>query len=74
LLFFVGLLNAINVTDGANGSISSVVVMENINFYGGLGGRVEVFNTANNLLGIYNMISGKLFFGNAEVYSVGALC
>ena len=73
VVFCVGFLNAVNMADGANGLVSSIVVIANIIFYKelcGLGFLTVLACTSVFL--IFNVISGPLFLGDAGAYGVGA--
>ena len=73
LIFCVGFLNAVNMADGANGLVSSIAVIFYIIFYqelGGLGFLVVLISCSVFL--IFNVISGRLFLGDAGAYGVGA--
>jgi len=73
LMFCVGFLNAVNMADGANGLVSSIVVITNIIFYKEIGelGFLVVLISSSVFL-IFNVISGRLFLGDAGAYGIGA--
>ena len=73
LVFCVGFINAVNMADGANGLVASIVVMANIVFYKELGGVgfVTVVTVFSVFL-IFNVISGSLFLGDAGAYGAAA--
>jgi UDP-N-acetylmuramyl pentapeptide phosphotransferase/UDP-N-acetylglucosamine-1-phosphate transferase len=73
LVFCVGFINAVNMADGANGLVASIVVMANIVFYKELGGIGFItVVTAFSIFLIFNVISGRLFLGDAGAYGAGA--
>ena len=73
VVFCVGFLNAVNMADGANGLVSSIVVIANIIFYKELGGLgFLTVLTCTSVFLIFNVISGRLFLGDAGAYGVGA--
>ena len=70
LILYVGSLNAINMTNGLG---SSIAMKTNIVFYCELGGLgVLTVLVSFSVFLIFNLISGRLFFGNAEVYGLVA--
>ena len=73
LIFSVGFLNAINMADGANGLLPGILVITFYIMSMAIGG-VEF---ASLLVGcgvflIFNVISGRLFLGDAGSYGLGA--
>jgi UDP-N-acetylmuramyl pentapeptide phosphotransferase/UDP-N-acetylglucosamine-1-phosphate transferase len=73
VVFCVGFLNAVNMADGANGLVSSIVVMANVIFYQELGGLgFLTVLTCTFVFLIFNVISGRLFLGDAGAYGMGA--
>ena len=73
VVFCVGFLNAVNMADGANGLVSSIVVIANIIFYLELGGLgFLTILTCTSVFLIFNIISGRLFLGDAGAYGMGA--
>ena len=73
LVFCVGFLNAMNMADGANGLVSGIAVLSFtifVNEFDGLG-FAAVLITSSVFL-IFNVISGRLFLGDAGSYGVGA--
>jgi UDP-GlcNAc:undecaprenyl-phosphate GlcNAc-1-phosphate transferase len=73
LIFCVGFINAVNMADGANGLVSGIVVMANIVFYIELGGVgfIAVVTVFSVFL-LFNIMSGRLFLGDAGAYGAGA--
>ena len=73
LVFCVGFLNAINMADGANGLVPSILVAAYIILYqeyGGVGLLSAV--TILSAFWIFNVVSGRLFLGDAGAYAFGA--
>jgi UDP-GlcNAc:undecaprenyl-phosphate GlcNAc-1-phosphate transferase len=73
LVFCVGFLNAMNMADGANGLVSGIAVLSFtifVNEFDGLG-FAAVLITCSVFL-IFNVVSGRLFLGDAGSYGVGA--
>ncbi len=73
ILFCVGFLNAANMADGANGLMPSIFFSAFLIFYleyGGLG--FEALMTGCGLFLIFNVISGRLFLGDAGAYGLAA--
>lgn len=73
LIFCVGFLNAVNMADGANGLVSGIAVMAFlifVNEFDGIGFLAVLIACAVFL--IFNVISGRLFLGDAGSYGVGA--
>ena len=73
LVFCVGFLNAINMADGANGLVPSILLAAYIIFYkeyGGVGLLSAV--TILSVFWIFNVVSGRLFLGDAGAYAFGA--
>ena len=74
LVFCVGFINAVNMADGANGLVASIVVMANIVFFkefGGIGFLAVL--TVFSVFLIFNVMSGRLFLGDAGAYGAGAI-
>ena len=73
VLFCVGFINAINMADGANGLIPGVLTICFSVFYMETGGFVyAALMTSCALFTIFNLISGRLFLGDAGAYGLGA--
>lgn len=73
LLFCVGFLNAVNMADGANGLMPGVFFVTFTIFYLHTGGLVySALMTSSGLFLIFNVISGRLFLGDAGAYGLGA--
>ena len=73
LIFCVGFLNAVNMADGANGLVSGIAVLSFTIFVNEFDGHgfVAVLISCSVFL-IFNVISGRLFLGDAGAYGVGA--
>ncbi|MDB4322331.1 undecaprenyl/decaprenyl-phosphate alpha-N-acetylglucosaminyl 1-phosphate transferase [bacterium] len=73
IIFCVGFLNAANMADGANGLMPGIYFVAFLIFYleyGGLG-FVTLMSSCGLFL-IFNVISGRLFLGDAGAYGLGA--
>lgn len=73
IIFCVGFLNAANMADGANGLMSGVFFVAFLIFYleyDGLG-FVTLMSSCGLFL-IFNVISGRLYLGDAGAYGLGA--
>jgi UDP-N-acetylmuramyl pentapeptide phosphotransferase/UDP-N-acetylglucosamine-1-phosphate transferase len=74
VVFCIGFINAINMADGANGLMPGTITLACIVFY------VEtdllafaVLMTTCGLFTIFNVISGRLFLGDAGAYGLGSV-
>ena len=66
LVFCVGFVNAVNMADGANGLIPGIVTVSLTIFYMEVGSATyAIFLTTCGLFTIFNVISGRLFLGDA---------
>lgn len=73
VLFCVGFLNAANMADGANGLMPGIFFIAFTIFYLQTGGLAySAMMTSSGLFLIFNVISGKLFLGDAGSYGLGA--
>ena len=73
LVFCVGFLNAVNMADGANGLVSSILLAAYIIFYQELGGvGLLAALTVVSVFWVFNVVSGRLFLGDAGAYGFGA--
>jgi len=73
LVFCVGFLNAVNMADGANGLVSGIAVLSFtifVNEFDGLGFAAVLITCSVFML--FNVISGRLFLGDAGSYGIGA--
>ena len=78
LFFSVGFINAVNTIDGANGLLSGIFTITCVIFSREIPG-IEGYNIAlqsafygASLFLIFNVISGRLFLGDAGSYGIGA--
>ena len=74
VVFCIGFINAINMADGANGLMPGTLTLAFIVFY------IEtdllafaVLMTSCGLFAIFNVISGRLFLGDAGAYGLGSV-
>ena len=76
VIFCVGFINAVNMADGANGLMSGILTISFGLFYAETGAYVfACLMTSCGLFTIFNVISGRLFLGDAGAYGLGAaLC
>jgi UDP-GlcNAc:undecaprenyl-phosphate GlcNAc-1-phosphate transferase len=76
VIFCVGFINAINMADGANGLIPGILTISFGLFYAETGAySYACLMTSCGLFTIFNVISGRLFLGDAGSYGLGAaLC
>ena len=73
VIFCVGFVNSINMADGANGLMVGVMTIAYGLFYVNTGEFVyAAMMTACAIFMIFNMISGRLFLGDAGAYGLGA--
>ena len=71
--FCVGFVNSINMADGANGLIAGVITIAFSLFYANTGQFVyAAMMTACAVFTIFNVISGRLFLGDAGAYGLGS--
>ena len=74
LIFCVGFVNAVNMADGANGLIPGVMTIAFAIFYMEAGSfTFAIFMTTCGLFTIFNIISGRLFLGDAGAYGLGSM-
>ena len=74
VIFCVGFVNAINMADGANGLIPGTLTVTFIIFYLETGFIFyAILITTCGLFAIFNVISGRLFLGDAGTYGFGSL-
>ncbi len=73
LVAALGAINAMNIADGANG-LMPVVFACTLLAYVAISGRIEYYALFLALLVfvLYNLVSGKLFLGDAGSYGLGA--
>ena len=74
VVFCVGFVNAINMADGANGLMPGILTVAFLVFY--LETELLVYAvllTSCGLFSIFNVISGRLFLGDAGAYGLGSV-
>ena len=73
VIFCVGFVNAVNMADGANGLIPGILTISFGLFYTETGSLAfAALMTSCGLFTIFNLISGRLFLGDAGSYGFGA--
>ena len=73
VVFCVGFINAVNMSDGANGLMPGIMTIAYSLFYLNTGEFVyAAMMTACALFTIFNIISGRLFLGDTGAYGLGA--
>jgi len=73
VIFCVGFINSINMADGANGLMAGVMTIAFSLFYVSTGEFVyAAMMTSCAVFTIFNVISGRLFLGDAGAYGLGA--
>ncbi len=74
LVFCVGFVNAVNMADGANGLIPGIITAALAVFYMEVGSfTYAIFMATCGLFTIFNVISGRLFLGDAGAYGLGSM-
>ena len=74
VVFCVGFVNAVNMADGANGLIPGIITIALAVFYMEVGSfTYAIFMTTCGLFTIFNVISGRLFLGDAGAYGFGSI-
>ena len=74
LVFCVGFVNAVNMADGANGLIPGIISIALTIFYMEVGSfTYAIFMTTCGLFTLFNVISGRLFLGDAGSYGLGSM-
>ena len=74
LVFCVGFVNAVNMADGANGLMPGIIMIAFTIFYMEVGSLTyAIFMGACGLFTIFNVISGRLFLGDAGAYGLGSM-
>ncbi len=74
LVFCVGFVNAVNMADGANGLIPGIISIALAIFYMEVGSfTYAIFMTTCVLFTLFNIISGRLFLGDAGAYGLGSM-
>lgn len=73
IIFLVGFINAVNMADGANGLISGIAFFSILLFSIQTGSVVdEGFMAACGVFLFFNVVTGRLFLGDAGTYGLGA--
>jgi UDP-N-acetylmuramyl pentapeptide phosphotransferase/UDP-N-acetylglucosamine-1-phosphate transferase len=73
VIFSVGFINAINMADGANGLVPGIVFIAALIFSSLIGALVwEIISIVTGVFLLFNVISGRLFLGDAGAYGLGA--
>lgn len=74
VIFCVGFINAINMADGANGLVPGIVFIASIIFNSVMGAMLwEVLSIVSGVFLLFNVISGRLFLGDAGAYGLGSI-
>jgi UDP-N-acetylmuramyl pentapeptide phosphotransferase/UDP-N-acetylglucosamine-1-phosphate transferase len=74
VIFCVGFINAINMADGANGLVPGIVFIASVIFNSVIGALVwEVLSIVSGVFLLFNIISGRLFLGDAGAYGLGTI-
>ena len=74
VIFCVGFINAINMADGANGLVPGIVFIASIIFNSVIGALVwEILSIVTGVFLLFNIISGRLFLGDAGAYGLGSI-
>jgi len=74
VIFCVGFINAINMADGANGLVPGIVFISSLIFNSVIGALIwEVLSIVSGVFLLFNVISGRLFLGDAGAYGLGTI-
>jgi UDP-N-acetylmuramyl pentapeptide phosphotransferase/UDP-N-acetylglucosamine-1-phosphate transferase len=74
VVFCVGFINAINMADGANGLVPGIVFIASVIFNSVMGAMVwEILSIFSGVFLLFNVISGRLFLGDAGAYGLGSI-
>ncbi|MDA7794923.1 undecaprenyl/decaprenyl-phosphate alpha-N-acetylglucosaminyl 1-phosphate transferase [Porticoccaceae bacterium] len=74
VVFCVGFINAINMADGANGLVPGIVFIASVIFNSVMGAMIwEILSIVSGVFLLFNVISGRLFLGDAGAYGLGAI-
>ena len=74
VIFTVGFINAINMADGANGLVPGIVFIASVIYNSIIGALVwEILCIVTGVFLLFNVISGRLFLGDAGAYGLGAI-
>jgi len=73
VIFCVGFINAVNMADGANGLMPGILAISFSLFFSETGSLVyAALMISCGLFAIFNVISGRIFLGDAGSYGLGA--
>ena len=73
IIFLVGFINAVNMADGANGLIPGIAFFSILLFSIETGRVIEQsFMAACGVFLLFNVVTGRLFLGDAGTYGLGA--
>ena len=73
VIFCVGFINAVNMADGANGLMPGILAISFSLFFTETGSLVyAALMISCGLFAIFNVISGRIFLGDAGSYGLGA--
>jgi UDP-GlcNAc:undecaprenyl-phosphate GlcNAc-1-phosphate transferase len=73
VIFCVGFINAVNMADGANGLMPGILAISFSLFFAETGSLVyAALMISCGLFAIFNVISGRMFLGDAGSYGLGA--
>ncbi|MGB2173087.1 MAG: hypothetical protein ACPHYD_03825, partial [Porticoccaceae bacterium] len=74
VIFSVGFINAINMADGANGLVPGIVFIAAVIYNAIIGALVwEILSIVTGVFLLFNVISGRLFLGDAGAYGLGTV-
>jgi UDP-N-acetylmuramyl pentapeptide phosphotransferase/UDP-N-acetylglucosamine-1-phosphate transferase len=74
VIFCVGFINAINMADGANGLVPGIVFIASVIFNSVMDALVwELLPIISGVFLLFNVISGRLFLGDAGAYGLGSI-
>ena len=74
VIFCVGFINAVNMADGANGLMPGILAIAFSLFFGETGSLVyAALMISCGLFAIFNVISGRIFLGDAGSHGLGAV-
>jgi len=74
VIFCIGFINAINMADGANGLVPGIIFLSSVIFHAVIGTLIwEVLLIISGVFLLFNVISGRLFLGDAGSYGLGAV-
>jgi len=74
MVFCVGFINAVNMADGANGLVPGIVFMSSAIFHSVIGAFIwEALAIVTGVFLLFNVISGRLFLGDAGSYGLGTI-